>query len=406
MVRGLLVLVAWLPALALAPVPAWAAAPAKKAELKEQRGEVRSRIEALNKDLARSEESRADAAEQLREAESAISAANRKLHRLTEERQVVQAEVDALKEQAARLEQQTRAQQEQLARLLYRHSMRGEVDALQLLLAGRDPNAAALDYQFLKRLSEAKATLIADLREKAREKKRLTAAAQQKGAELDGIEEKERQARGALVEQQKQKQVLLARLSATIKAQRREIGALKRDEKRLTTLIATLAKAKRPPKKIASATRSKSPAARAAPGPDPSRVGGAFAALKGRLPMPVPGRPANRFGTSRPEGGTTWKGWFIAAPEGTTVKSVAAGQIVYADWLRGFGNLLVVDHGDGFLSVYGNNQSLLRDTGDSVRAGEAVATVGSSGGNPESGLYFELRHQGQAFDPLRWVSLR
>ena len=96
----------------------------------------------------------------------------------------------------------------------------------------------------------------------------------------------------------------------------------------------------------------------------------------------------------------------ILAPEGTEVKSVAAGQVVYADWLRGFGNLLVVDHGDGFLSVYGNNQSLLRETGDTVRPGEAVATVGSSGGNPESGLYFELRYQGQAFDPLRWVGLR
>jgi septal ring factor EnvC (AmiA/AmiB activator) len=85
---------------------------------------------------------------------------------------------------------------------------------------------------------------------------------------------------------------------------------------------------------------------------------------------------------------------------------VAAGQVVYADWLRGFGNLLIVDHGDGFLSIYGNNQSLLRDTGDTVKGGEVLATVGNSGGNVESGLYFELRHQGQPFDPSRWFSLR
>ena len=83
--------------------------------------------------------------------------------------------------------------------------------------------------------------------------------------------------------------------------------------------------------------------------------------------------------------------------------AVADGQVVYADWLRGFGNLMIVDHGDDFLSIYGNNQSLLHQAGDTVKAGESLATVGSSGGNPESGLYFEIRHQGQAFDPLRWL---
>ena len=94
------------------------------------------------------------------------------------------------------------------------------------------------------------------------------------------------------------------------------------------------------------------------------------------------------------------------APEGPEVRAAAAGQVVHADWLRGYGNLMVLDHGDGLLSVYGNNESLLREAGQAVKAGEVVATVGNTGGNPESGLYFELRHQGQAFDPLRWVSPR
>ncbi len=403
--KALLVLVAVLPALA----PAAAATQGRKAELKEQRGEVRSRIKALHKDLARSEESRADAADQLKETESAISSAGRKLHQLAERRQAVQAEADDLKLQGRRLDQQIQAQQAQLSRLLYRHSMRGENDALQLLLAGRDPNQAALDYHFLKRLSEAKADLIADLREKAKEKKRLNQAAQEKNVELAAIEDKERQAQNALLEQQRQKQTLLARLSETIKAQRREIGALQHDEKRLTSLISTLGRKTRrstrtPPAAIAKTTPPSS--VRNERTPDPAQSGGTFAALKGRLHLPVRGRIANRFGTPRAEGGTTWKGLLILAAEGTEVKSVAAGQVVYADWLRGFGNLLVVDHGDGFLSVYGNNQSLLRESGENVKAGEAVATVGSSGGNPESGLYFELRYQGQAFDPIRWVSLR
>ena len=130
------------------------------------------------------------------------------------------------------------------------------------------------------------------------------------------------------------------------------------------------------------------------------------AALRGKLMLPVRGEITGRFGRPRPEGGAAWKGLFIRAPEGAEVRAAAAGQVVHADWLRGYGNLLVLDHGDGLLSVYGNNESLLREAGQTVKAGEVVATVGNTGGNTESGLYFELRQQGQAFDPLRWVDLR
>lgn len=399
MKRAFLVLVALLPALAAG------ATHGKKAELKHQRSEVRSRIKALHEDLARSEENRADAADQLKDIESAISGTARKLHQLADQRQALDAEADDLKSQAQRLDQQMQAQQAQLSRLLYRQYMRGKSDALEMLLAGRDPNQAALDYQFLKRLSEAKAELIADLGTKAKEKQRLNRAVQAKNAELAAVEDKQRQARDALVEQQQQKQALMANLAKTIKAQRREIGALQRDEKRLTTLIDSLAKARRTARARPSGAK---PAETVPPsrGPDLARAGGAFAGLRGKLHLPVNGRIADRFGAPRAEGGTTWKGLRILAPEGTEVRAVAAGQVVYADWLRGYGNLLIIDHGDGFLSVYGNNQSLLKETGAEVKAGEAVATVGSTGGSPESGLYFELRYQGQAFDPLRWISLR
>jgi len=136
---------------------------------------------------------------------------------------------------------------------------------------------------------------------------------------------------------------------------------------------------------------------------DTSGTTGTFASQRGKLILPVKGTLAGRFGAPRPEGGT-WKGLFIRAGEGGEVRAVAAGRVVFADWLRGFGNLLIIDHDDGFLSVYGNNQSLLRQPGDETRGGEVVATVGNSGGNPESGLYFELRHRGQVFDPMKWVA--
>ncbi len=96
----------------------------------------------------------------------------------------------------------------------------------------------------------------------------------------------------------------------------------------------------------------------------------------------------------------------LAANAGEPVRAVAGGRVVYADWLRGFGNLLIIDHGEGYMSLYGYNETLLKRVGDDINGGESVATVGNSGGSGESGLYFELRHQGRPFDPLSWVGRR
>ena len=113
----------------------------------------------------------------------------------------------------------------------------------------------------------------------------------------------------------------------------------------------------------------------------------------------------NRFGTQRQEG-STWKGLFIRSPQGSEVRAIAGGRIVFADWMRGFGNLLIIDHGDAYLTIYGNNDALLKRVGDAVRGGDTVASVGNSGGNPESGLYFEIRQEGRPVDPLKWAPIK
>jgi septal ring factor EnvC (AmiA/AmiB activator) len=188
------------------------------------------------------------------------------------------------------------------------------------------------------------------------------------------------------------------KVSRQIEKQRREISTLKRDETRLTRLVERLSK---------MLARAKPP-----PGvrnerlPEGTPVTGAFGQLKGRLSLPVRGELKNRFGGPREGSGVLWKGLFIASQTGQEVKAIAPGRVVFADWLRGFGNLLIIDHGDGYMSLYGNNESLFKQVGDPARSGEAVAAVGNSGGNMDSGLYFEIRHQGVAFDPLGWVSLR
>jgi septal ring factor EnvC (AmiA/AmiB activator) len=135
----------------------------------------------------------------------------------------------------------------------------------------------------------------------------------------------------------------------------------------------------------------------------PAAPEGAFASLKGKLRPPVSGKLAAKFGAKR-DGGPSWKGVFIKAAEGSEVKSVAAGRVVFAAWMRGFGNLIIIDHGSEYLSIYGNNQALLKRVGDAVKGGDPIASAGNTGGGEDSGLYFELRHQGAAFNPASWIS--
>ena len=140
--------------------------------------------------------------------------------------------------------------------------------------------------------------------------------------------------------------------------------------------------------------------------PDNRFDGSPFDQLKGKLALPVKGEITNRFGTSRPDSTVLWKGLFLRTSAGQPVKAVAAGQVVFADWLRGFGNLLIVDHGKGYMSLYANNETLLKQVGEMLRGGDTIAAVGNSGGNKDSGLYFELRHESKPLDPMNWVATK
>lgn len=379
---------------------------------KDQLQDLKGRIETLRREMAAAEESRTYAADQLRETESAISNTNRRLHELGIERAEVKAELADLETQNQRLDRQTGTQQNQLARLLNRQFVGGDADALKLLLSGHDPNQSARDRYFLTRLSRAKADLIQQLRAVAAEKKRLADAARERQTQLAEIERRQQESRAQLLDRKKQRLTKLAAIADRLKAQHREINTLQRNEQRLAKLIeglARIAATKRVKPKAphsAGAGGTTAPRASKLKNHDPGDVGGAFAALRGKLRLPVKGSIAGRFGSPRPEGGAVWKGVFIRAAEGLEVRAVASGAVVFSDWLRGFGNLLIIDHGDDFLSVYGNNESLLASVGASIKGGDTVATVGNSGGNPDSGLYFELRHKGRPFDPLKWAGNR
>ncbi|HJS39557.1 MAG TPA: peptidoglycan DD-metalloendopeptidase family protein, partial [Burkholderiales bacterium] len=191
---------------------------------------------------------------------------------------------------------------------------------------------------------------------------------------------------------------ILQRISVDVRKARRTLGALEADERRLARVVEEIGRV--------LAARPGAGYARVEKVPQLGGVAGPFSTLRGKLRLPVRGELVGRFGAQRGEGPAGTKGVFIRAPEGQPVLAVAAGQVVFADWMRGYGNLLIVDHGESYLSIYANNESLLKQTGDPVASGETLATVGASGGNEQSGLYFELRYLGKAFDPLRWVVLK
>ncbi len=134
----------------------------------------------------------------------------------------------------------------------------------------------------------------------------------------------------------------------------------------------------------------------------PAVPDGVFAALRGQLRPPLVGKILARFGAKRGDA-PNWKGVYIKAAEGSEVRALAAGRVAFAGWLRGWGNVIIIDHGGGYLCIYGYNQAVLRRAGDAVKGGDVVASAGNSGGNEESGLYFELRHKGTPFDPAAWI---
>lgn len=403
------------------------------AERQADLGELRSRIESLRKDLNASEENRADAAGRLRESERQISRLQRELHELAEQRQKLQRNLQDLERQSTELGTTLHQQQAQLERLLYKQHLRGTPDSLQLLLNGDDPNQMARDLHYLSAIAHSRADLMGEIGQTLARKKSLANDARERSAELASVESEQQQRAAELNRQRDERKALYAEMSSKVKAQRKEIGELQKDEKRLTQLIdrlskilaaqaaqaaraeAARARAAEAARQRAQAEPAPSPAPRSESAPprtseaenhyEPAPSDGSFARQKGKLRLPVRGSVAGRFGAPR-DGGGNWRGLFIKAGTGSEVKAIANGRVVFAEWMRGFGNLLIVDHGNAYLSIYGNNDSLLKQVGQAVKGGETVATVGNSGGNPESGLYFELRHQGQPIDPMKWASLK
>jgi murein hydrolase activator len=383
----------------------------RRQRLQDEQRELRARLAQLKKRLAKSETAQSEAADALAESESAISAANRRLHELARARGQVEAQIVALQERQRTTQSRQGVHERAAGQLLRTRFAMESRRPWQELLDGQTPGASARDQIYVEHALHAELREVDELRQRHEELAGLESQSRDRKAELAAIAREERSSRSQLLQRQATRKTALALLSREIAGQRRSVAALERDESRLGSLIDEISKV------LAEQARRHAGARFAPPGVGETRAEApalaAFDSLRGRLELPVSGELGARFGAVRKAddgqsqpGAPSWKGLFIRAPGGAEVHAVAAGRVVFADWLRGFGNLMILDHGNGLLSVYGNNETLLHGIGDSVQAREVIAAVGNTGGSQESGLYFELRYQGKPFDPLAWMGPR
>lgn len=369
---------------------------AAHASQQEELENLRQRISALQQDFEKTNESKSEAADALRESERTISTSNRKLNELAQQQNAASNTLAQLQKQSKQLEKDMQNEQALLSKLLYQQYLGGKQEYLKLLLNNHDPNQVARELQYYDYIARSRAVWLKTLRANLLKLQVVTAQARDKSLEIASLQNEERAQRHSLEKDKRARLQTLDKIAKQLKQQRREMGRLQRNENRLSQLVDRLAKMLSQPKGKNLPRNEKLP--------DSAFDGKPFASLKGKLAFPVKGDVANRFGGTRPDSTVLWKGLFLRAAASQSVKCVAAGRVVFADWLRGFGNLLIVDHGNGYMSLYGNNESLFKQVGDTLRGGDTIASVGNSGGNEESGLYFELRHEGNPLDPMKWVS--
>ncbi|HEX5057195.1 MAG TPA: peptidoglycan DD-metalloendopeptidase family protein [Gammaproteobacteria bacterium] len=345
---------------------------------------IRGQIRQIQSELTAREEQRNSLLSELRIAETGLNKTARKLHDLNRNTAAAKAELAGLV--ARRVELQTRLNRNRqlLAAQLRAAYFSGGQERIKLLLNQQDPAALARVTRYYEYLTSARLDLMQSTRET------LAGLALVETGIADNTQamkylklqyETEHQTWSQL---RVERQQLLSRLDSQIKESADTIDRLKADQARIQELIASLTG-------IFSDI------------PGPLQAVRQFAQLKGSLSLPVRGPLLNRYGQKRAAGSDLiWQGVNIGAQRGSEVKAISRGRVAFADWLPGLGLMMIIDHGQGYMSLYGHNEALFKETGDWSEAGEVIATVGDSGGRTQTALYFEVRHQGTPVNPLEW----
>jgi len=368
-------------------VVAQAAAPAADAKAKAKAAELeqlRARLKDLRSGLAAARGRQGSVQEQLRESEQEIGRTARHLARIDQDLATGTARLANLQDQEQGQQAAIAAQRAGLANQVRAAYLLGRQEPLKLLLNQEDPARLDRALAYYGYLNRARVARIAAVQAQVQALKAVETQIMQENTHLQELRARQVVEAESLRNTRQERQALLAAVSAEIQDKGTQLTRMEEDERSLQNLLQDLQQALTD-FPDAAATNSQP-----------------FARLKGQLPLPVHGRVATRFGATRGAGMPPAHGLLIEVPEGSTVRAVARGRVAFADWLRGFGLLIIIDHGGGYMSLYGHNQSLYKDTGETVAGGETIAGAGASGGQAQNGVYFEIRQQGQPVDPLAW----
>lgn len=352
----------------------------QKEKLAELQAELRARQQVLENSRASAQEleSVLKASElEIAKVAKALSTTRQALKNVEQEQAKLEAEQEGLKTAI-------RKQQSLLSSQLKSAFMAGHYDYAKMLFYQDDARTFERVITYYQYVAKARQKEIESFRSNVARLEEVNAELSEKALSLAALKDEQEGQRAVLITRQDDRKATLKKINKTIASENQRIASLQADEKALKDAIEAA--------RIA--------AERAAREAEVSMDG--LAKLKGKLAAPVKGRIRNLFG-SRRQGQVSWKGIVIDGAEGDPVNSIAPGKVLYADWLRGFGLVAIVDHGEGYMSVYGHNQALLKQAGDDVRQGERIALVGRSGGQEYPNLYFEIRHKGKALNPSSWL---
>jgi len=346
--------------------------------------QLREQIDELQSDLGGLRDRRAAEYKKLRVTEKKIGRLTRSLRDLGLKQQQQKAHLRKLEKQQRQQKAEIERQYQALMAQLRTAFMTGRQEYLKMFLNQQEPQKIGRILTYYDYFNRARAVRIVQVRAKLTEIDRVSAKIEQERHKLSLLAEQLSEQKQALEKSRLARSRAVAALKRDISKGSGRLAQLRQDEQRLRGLLSRLKQAR------ANEFDKSSPP---------------FGPAGSRFQWPADGPIKARFGSPR-TAELRWKGVLIGAAEGHPVRAIAAGKVVFADWLRGYGLLVIIDHGSGYMSLYGHNQSLQKETGSRVNAGEIISTVGNSGGNEHAGLYFEIRHNGRPVDPARWCVAR
>lgn len=344
---------------------------------------LKKRIASIDKWLVSAERNRSDLEKQLVATERRISELTRERRSLRAQAEQQQQRLRELQQQENELAETLETQRESLKKQIRAAWMEGDAPALKILLNEIEPGMIARTMTYYEYLSRNTVERLEAFQASLRELQAARAAVQASRVELAKTEASLEQRQQQLADTRKQREQTLAALNADIRTRRGEREDLDADRKRLEQLLEEVQQA------IANI-----------PSPNESRP---FKSLRNNLPWPAKGRVVSNYGAAYAEGKMRRNGLIMNTQEEAEIKAVHYGRVVFANWLRGFGLMTIIDHGDGYLTLYGHSSSLFTAPGDWVAAGETVALAGRTGGTEDPALYFEVRQNGKPVNPRSWL---